>query len=166
MRNRLIVELLYSSGLRASELTSLKVADCDQESGLLRVTGKGSKTRMVPCGRPALRILVRYLTSARPELAEKNPHAPWLLLSKNSRKLNREWVWSIIQEAAARVGISKNVHPHTLRHSFATHLLSHGADLRCIQEMLGHSDISTTEVYTHIDPNGALGVLRRLHPRR
>lgn len=166
MRNRLMVELLYSSGLRASELVSLKVADCDLQSGLLRVTGKGSKTRIVPCGRPALRIVSRYLTAARPELAEKNPRAPWLLLSKNSRKLNREWVWSIIQEAASRAGITKGVHPHTLRHSFATHLLSHGADLRCIQEMLGHSDISTTEVYTHIDPNGAIGVLRHLHPRR
>ena len=99
-------------------------------------------------------------------MSEKNPKAPWLLLSKNGRKLNREWVWAIVQEAAARAGISGGVHPHTLRHSFATHLLSHGADLRCIQEMLGHSDISTTEVYTHIDPKGALSVLRRLHPRR
>lgn len=166
MRNRLIVELLYGSGLRASELVSLKVADCDLHSGVLRVTGKGNKTRIVPCGRPALRIVARYLNEARPELAEKNPRAVWLLLSKNSRKLNREWVWSVIQEGAKRAGITKGVHPHTLRHSFATHLLSHGADLRCIQEMLGHSDISTTEVYTHIDPNGALGVLRRLHPRR
>lgn len=166
MRNRLIVELLYGSGLRASELVSLKVADCDLHAGLLRVTGKGSKTRIVPCGKPAMRIIERYLSEARPELAEKNPHAAWLLLSKNSRKLNREWIWRIVQEGAVRAGIDKGVHPHTLRHSFATHLLSHGADLRCIQEMLGHSDISTTEVYTHIDPNGALGVLRRLHPRR
>ena len=87
-------------------------------------------------------------------------------VSRNGKKLNREWVWSIVQEAAARAGINGGVHPHTLRHSFATHLLSHGADLRCIQEMLGHSDISTTEVYTHVDPNGALAVSRRLHPRR
>ncbi len=166
MRNKLMIELLYSSGLRASELTALKITDCDSEGGLLRVTGKGSKTRVVPCGRLAFRLMRRYLTSARPVLAEKNPKAPWLLLSKNGKKLNREWVWSIVQEAATRAGISGGVHPHTLRHSFATHLLSHGADLRCIQEMLGHSDISTTEVYTHIDLKGALAVTRRLHPRR
>lgn len=166
MRNRLMIELLYGSGLRASELTSLKVAECDIDGGLLRVTGKGSKTRVVPCGKPAFRVMRRYLTVARPVLAEKNPKAPWLLLSRNGKKLNREWVWSIVQEAAVRAGINGGVHPHTLRHSFATHLLSHGADLRCIQEMLGHSDISTTEVYTHVDPNGALAVSRRLHPRR
>ena len=166
MRNRLMIELLYGSGLRASELTSLKVTDCDIEGGILRVTGKGSKTRVVPCGRPAFRVMRRYLSMARPVLAEKNPKAPWLLLSKSGRKLNREWVWSIVQIAAVRAGINRSVHPHTLRHSFATHLLSHGADLRCIQEMLGHSDLSTTEVYTHVDPNGALAVLRRLHPRR
>ena len=166
MRNRLMLELLYSSGLRASELTSLKVTDCDFEGGVLRVTGKGSKTRVVPCGRPAFRLMRRYLQSARSVLAEKNPRAPWLLLSKSGRKLNREWVWRIVQEAAVKAGIDRGVHPHTLRHSFATHLLSHGADLRCIQEMLGHSDISTTEIYTHVDPNGALSVTRRLHPRR
>ena len=166
MRNRLMIELLYSSGLRASELTSLKVADCDFENGVLRVTGKGSKTRVVPCGRPAFRLIRRYLQTARLVLAEKNPRAPWLLLSKSGRKLNRDWVWSVVQEAAVRAGINRSVHPHTLRHSFATHLLSHGADLRCIQEMLGHSDISTTEIYTHVDLNGALAVTRRLHPRR
>ena len=166
LRNRLMVELLYSSGLRASELVSLRVSDCDFEGGVLRVTGKGSKTRVVPCGKPAFRLVRLYLDGARGELVQNNPHAPWLLLSKSGRKLNREWVWSVIREAALRAGITKNVHPHTLRHSFATHMLSHGADLRCIQEMLGHSDISTTEVYTHVDANGALAVLRRLHPRR
>ena len=166
MRNRLMLELLYSSGLRASELTGLREADCDFEGGFLRVTGKGSKTRVVPCGAPAFRLIRLYLRDGRPQLAEKNPHAPWLLLSKSGRRLNREWVWSVIREAALRAGITRNVHPHTLRHSFATHMLSHGADLRCIQEMLGHSDISTTEVYTHVDANGALAVQRRLHPRR
>ncbi len=166
LRNRLMLELLYSSGLRASELTGLREADCDFEGGFLRVTGKGSKTRVVPCGAPAFRLIRLYLREGRPALAEKNPHAPWLLLSKSGRRLNREWVWSVIREAALRAGITKNVHPHTLRHSFATHMLSHGADLRCIQEMLGHSDISTTEVYTHVDANGALAVQRRLHPRR
>ena len=166
LRNRLMMELLYSSGLRASELVSLKVVDCDMEGEVLRVTGKGSKTRVVPCGRPAFKLMRRYLAEARLLLAEKNPKAPWLLLSKNGRQLNREWVWSIVQKAALRAGIAKAVHPHTLRHSFATHMLSHGADLRCIQEMLGHSDISTTEVYTHVDLSGALAVQRQLHPRR
>ena len=166
MRNKLMMELLYSSGLRASELTSLKVSDCDMAGGVLRVTGKGEKTRVVPCGAPAFRLMRRYLEEARPVLAEKNPSAPWLLLSKNGKKLNREWVWQIVQDAALKAGITKSVHPHTLRHSFATHLLSHGADLRCIPEMLGHSDISTTEIYTHVDLNGALAVSRQLHPRR
>jgi integrase/recombinase XerD len=129
MRNRLMMELLYSSGLRASELVSLKVVDCDMEGEVLRVTGKGNKTRVVPCGSPAFRLMRRYLAEVRPVLAEKAPRAPWLLLSKSGRKLNREWVWSVVQEAAVRAGINRSVHPHTLRHSFATHLLENGADI-------------------------------------
>jgi len=167
LRNRLIVELLYGSGLRVSELVSLRLADCDAENSLLRVTGKGSKTRIVPCGVPAFQVMRSYIAEARPQLAEKcSASPPWLLLSKSGKKLNREWIWSLIQRAALQAGITKPIHPHTLRHSFATHLLSHGADLRCIQEMLGHSDISTTEIYTHVDLNGALAVQRRLHPHR
>ena len=166
VRNRTILEVLYASGLRVSELASLPPDAIDYDTEMVRVTGKGQKTRLVPIGKPALRALRHYLAEIRPLLAEKNPKAPWLLLSKNGKKLNREWVWQIVQTAALRAGITKSVHPHTLRHSFATHLLSHGADLRCIQEMLGHSDISTTEIYTHVDLNGALAVSRQLHPRR
>ncbi len=165
LRNRLALELLYSSGLRASELAGLKLADVDFENELLRVTGKGNKTRMVPAGRPALRILRRYLDSARPELSEKNPSAPWLLLSRTGKKLNREWIWNIVVRAANAAGIDKNIHPHTLRHSFATHLLSNGADLRAIQELLGHDDTSTTEIYTHVDRKTLLTLHHKFHPR-
>ena len=146
LRNRAIMELLYSSGLRVSEIASLPLSAVDFDTEIVRVTGKGSKTRVVPVGKIALQLLRRYLESARPELAEKNPRAAELFLSRNGRRLDRERIWGIVKEAALLAGISKNVHPHTLRHSFASHLLENGADLRVIQEMLGHADISTTEI--------------------
>ena len=153
LRNRTMLELLYASGLRVSELAQLPLAAVDMDNELLRVTGKGNKTRIVPVGKTALRLLRRYLTEARPELLGENMLEPHVFLSKNGRVLNREWIWKVVKEAALRAGITKNIHPHTLRHSFASHLLAHGADLRVIQEMLGHADISTTEIYTHIDRN-------------
>ncbi len=165
LRNRAIMELLYSSGLRVSELTSLPLGAVDFDNEFLRVTGKGEKTRIVPVGRPALRLLRRYLTEARPVLAEKNPHAEWVFLSVNGRKLDRERIWGIVKLAAERAGISKEIHPHSLRHSFASHLLANGADLRVIQEMLGHADISTTEIYTHIDRGRLAATHHKFHPR-
>ena len=165
LRNRAIMELLYSSGLRVSEIASLPLSAVDFDTEIVRVTGKGSKTRVVPVGKIALQLLRRYLESARPELAEKNPRAAELFLSRNGRRLDRERIWGIVKEAALLAGISKNVHPHTLRHSFASHLLENGADLRVIQEMLGHADISTTEIYTHIDKSRLAAIHRKFHPR-
>ena len=130
----------------------------------IRVLGKGSKERIVPMGEAAVRQLKRYMEKARSELAGDGT-APQLFLSNHGRKLDRERVWMIVKEAARIAGITKNIHPHTLRHSFASHLLENGADLRVIQEMLGHADISTTQIYTHVDENRLLGVFNKFHPR-
>ncbi len=164
-RNRTILELLYASGLRVSELAGLSLTAVDFDGELLRVVGKGAKTRIVPAGRIALRQLRRYIEEARPSLVEKQPRSPYVFVSRNGRKLNREWIWKLVKEAALRAGIAKNIHPHTLRHSFASHLLAHGADLRVIQEMLGHADISTTEIYTHVDKSRLAALHHRFHPR-
>ena len=165
VRNRTVLELLYSSGLRVSETANLQLNAIDLEQELIRVTGKGSKTRIVPVGKPALRQLKRYLEFSRPAFAEKNPASPALFLSYRGKPLDRERIWQVVKLAASRAGIKKNIHPHTLRHSFASHLLAHGADLRAIQEMLGHANIATTEIYTHVDRNKLISVHRKFHPR-
>lgn len=165
VRNRTILEFLYASGLRVSEIADLPLSALDFDTEVVRVTGKGSKTRLVPVGKVALRMLRRYLETARPELAENNPLAKWLFLSKSGKRLDRIRIWSIVKDAALRAGITKNVHPHTLRHSFASHLLENGADLRVIQEMLGHADISTTEIYTHVDKSRLAAIHHKFHPR-
>ena len=165
VRNRTILELLYSSGLRVSETANLTVKAIDLEEEMIRVTGKGSKTRLVPVGKPALRQLRRYLESSRPVFAARNPANPALFLSYRGRALDRERIWQVVKLAAFRAGITKNIHPHTLRHSFASHLLAHGADLRAIQEMLGHANIATTEIYTHVDRSKLISVHRQFHPR-
>lgn len=164
LRNRAILELMYGCGLRVSETAGVKFSDFDFENSLLRVTGKGSKTRVVPVGQPALALVRRYLAAARPLLAG-NRSEPALFLSKSGRRLNREWIWTLVKQAALRAGIVKPIHPHTLRHSFATHLLANGADLRVIQELLGHSDIATTEIYTHVDAKRLVETHRKFHPR-
>ena len=166
LRNRTIIELMYASGLRVSETADLKLADIDFESGMLRITGKGSKERVVPTASRVLTLIRRYISVSRSELTARVPLAPYLFVSRNGRRLNRERIWAIIKEAALNAGIDKEIHPHTLRHSFATHLLENGADLRAIQEMLGHSDISTTELYTHVNKNRLLTIHRQFHPRR
>jgi len=165
LRNRTMLELLYASGLRVSELTDLPLAAPDFENGLVRVTGKGEKTRLVPVGEAALELLKVYLAEARPALAAKNPASPYVFLSRTGKRLDRERVWAVVKEAARRAGIEKNIHPHTLRHSFASHLLANGADLRVIQEMLGHADIATTEIYTHVDAARLREIHRKFHPR-
>ena len=165
VRNRTILEVLYASGLRVSEVASLPLDAVDYDTEMVRVVGKGSKTRLVPIGKPALRALRQYLAEIRPILAEKNPRATQIFLSNNGKRLDRERIWGIVKEAALLAGISKNVHPHTLRHSFASHLLARGADLRVIQEMLGHSDIGTTEIYTHVDQDRLTAIHRKFHPR-
>ena len=166
LRNRTIIELMYASGLRVSETADLKLADIDFESGMLRITGKGSKERVVPTASKVLALIRRYISVSRSELTARVPLSPYLFVSRNGRRLNRERIWAIIKEAALNAGIDKDIHHHTLRHSFATHLLENGADLRAIQEMLGHSDISTTELYTHINKNRLLTIHRQFHPRR
>lgn len=165
LRNRAMLELLYASGLRVSELANLPLSALDFDTELVRVTGKGSKTRIVPVGKIALAILRRYLAESRPALIEKNPAAKQLFVSRNGRALNRERVWAVVKLAAELAGINKNVHPHTLRHSFASHLLENGADLRVIQEMLGHADIGTTEIYTHVDRSRLAALHKKFHPR-
>ena len=165
LRNRTILELLYSSGLRVSEAAELPLTAVDFESGLVRVRGKGGKERIVPVGAPGLRLLRRYLDVARPELAAAVPRSPYVFLSNHGKKLDRERIWQVVKLAAERAGIAKNIHPHSLRHSFASHLLAHGADLRVIQEMLGHADIATTEIYTHVESDRLLAIHRKFHPR-
>lgn len=165
LRNRAILHLLYASGLRVSELTSLKVGDVSFETGMVRVKGKGSKERIVPIAPAVLKLLLRYLRTAREELVYLVPLSPYFFVSHHSRKLNRERIWAIIKDAAFAAGISKNIYPHTLRHSFASHLLANGADLRVIQEMLGHADIGTTEIYTHVDRGRLASIHQKFHPR-
>lgn len=164
IRNRAILEVLYACGLRVSEVASLKVSSVNAENGVIRVLGKGAKERIVPVGHLAVQALRRYLTKSRPNLL-RFPDEPTLFLSQRGRKLDRERIWAIIKEAALQAGIMKNIHPHTLRHSFASHLLENGADLRVIQEMLGHADIATTQIYTHVDQRQLLAVHKKFHPR-
>ena len=165
LRNRCILELLYSSGLRVSECADITVGGVKFDEEIVRVTGKGRKERIVPAGRPVLRLLERYLREARPLLA-KEESVPNLFISYRGKALNRERIWAVVKDAAKEAGIMKNIHPHTLRHSFASHLLQNGADLRMIQEMLGHADISTTQIYTHVEQSRLLAVHRQFHPRK
>jgi len=163
-RDRAILELLYSSGLRVSELCDARLENLDLDAGFIRVTGKGSKTRLVPVGSPAASAIHRYLESGRPHLIRRWTGAE-VFLSIRGKKLTPQRIWQLIKQYAARLGIETNVYPHLLRHSFATHLLGGGADLRIIQELLGHADISTTQIYTHVDKSGLQAVIKKFHPR-
>lgn len=164
LRNRAILEVLYASGLRASELITLRLDGIDFKLKVMRVIGKGSKERLVPFGASALRAMQRYLERSRPAL-DKSGTAIEFFLSKNGQPLTRFWVWEVVKKAAVLAGITKNIYPHLLRHSFASHLLGNGADLRVIQEMLGHADIGTTQIYTHTDQNSLIRAHRQFHPR-
>ena len=164
LRDRAMVELLYASGLRISELANARLENLDCEERMLRVTGKGNKTRLVPVGRKASEALAAYLSMERPKLVKRRSGSE-LFLSERGTKLTTVRIWQIVKKHASRSGLEKNIYPHLLRHSFATHLLGNGADLRIIQEMLGHADISTTQVYTHVDQQRLKAVHRRFHPR-
>ena len=164
LRDRAIVELLYASGLRVSELCNARLENLDLEKGFIRVVGKGNKQRLVPVGSGARESLDRYLRIGRPELVGKKTGGE-IFLSVRGRKLTTQRIWQLLGDLAKRAGLDKTVHPHMLRHSFATHLLEGGADLRVIQEMLGHADISTTQVYTHVDSRGLHKAHRQFHPR-
>lgn len=163
-RDYAIVELFYAAGLRVSELVDLKNTSVNFEVGFVRAVGKGSKERLIPVGKKARQALVVYCEKARPKLM-KAKESDALFVSQQGKKMSRVIVWSIIKQYARLAGIKKNIKPHTLRHTFATHLLEHGADLRSVQEMLGHSDISTTQIYTHVDKERLKGVHKQFHPR-
>jgi integrase/recombinase XerD len=164
LRDRAMIELLYSSGLRVSELCAARLENLDLESAFIRVTGKGAKTRLIPVGAPAATAIRRYLDAGRPPLVRRWTGAE-IFLSVRGKKLTSQRIWQLIKQYAARAGIETNVYPHLMRHSFATHLLGGGADLRIIQELLGHADISTTQIYTHVEKSGLRAVLKKFHPR-
>ncbi len=163
-RDRAILELFYSSGLRVSELCGLTLQNVDLEEQYLRVFGKGSKERLVPLGGPATKAIRDYLTVGRPQLVKAKTGSE-LFLSQRGGPLSRKTIWALVKEYAERAGIDKAVKPHLLRHSFATHLLGGGADLRAIQEMLGHADISTTQIYAAVEGERILDEHAQFHPR-
>lgn len=168
-RNRAMLETLYSSGLRVSELVDLKLANIHRDIGFLRVVGKGNKERLVPIGRDALKYIQIYVD----EIRGLSPHKPpqkgfesFVFLNRHGKKLTRVMVFTIIRNLAMQIGLNKTISPHTFRHSFATHLIEGGADLRAVQEMLGHESITTTEIYTHLDRDYLRQVIQEFHPRR
>ena len=164
LRDRAIIELLYASGLRISELANARLENFNFEERIVRVTGKGNKTRLVPVGQKACEALAAYLSVERPKLVKPRSGSE-IFLSARGSKLTTARIWQIVKKHARRSGLEVNIYPHLLRHSFATHLLGNGADLRIIQEMLGHADISTTQVYTHVDQQRLKAVHRQFHPR-
>jgi integrase/recombinase XerD len=163
-RDKAMLETLYATGLRVSELVNLRLSDVNTSVGFVRCFGKGSKERIVPIGKVAIDYLHQYTANNRSKFA-RSGSSEYLFLTNRGKKMSRVGFWKIVKKYAARAGIVKSITPHTLRHSFATHLLQGGADLRCIQEMLGHADISTTQVYTHISSNKLKEIYREAHPR-
>jgi integrase/recombinase XerD len=163
-RDRAILELLYSSGLRISELTNARLEQINLEDRFIRVTGKGNKTRVIPVGRKACEAINEYLEAERHNLVKPRTGSE-LFLSRRGQKLTTQRVWQIVKEIAELGAFDMRIYPHLLRHSFATHLLSNGADLRIIQELLGHADISTTQIYTHVDQNRLKTIHKKFHPR-
>lgn len=164
LRDRAILELLYATGIRVSELCDLRVVDVNLDIGYLRCVGKGRKERIVPIGRTALEALYEYMTRLRPNLAAGREEEG-LFLSRTGRRLGRENCWRLVVKHALRAGLADFVSPHKLRHSFATHLLQGGADLRVVQELLGHSNVATTQIYTHVDRSRLKAIHQRYHPR-
>ena len=168
LRDRALLEFLYATGARVSETVGADLADVDVETRAAKLTGKGSKQRLVPVGSYACEALRRYLNAGRPPLqrrAHARPELRALFLNTRGRRLSRQSVWQIVQDAGARAGLGRSVHPHTLRHSFATHLLQGGADVRTVQELLGHASVTTTQIYTHVSPQTLIEVYMTSHPR-
>jgi integrase/recombinase XerD len=164
-RNKTILETLYSCGLRVSELTDLRISNIYVDVEFIRVIGKGNKERLIPIGQEALKHILLYKEGYRNKVMPKKGNEDILFLNRRGGKLSRVMIFYIIKEYTAKAGIKKNIHPHTLRHSFATHLIEGGADLRAVQEMLGHESISTTEIYTHLDRDFLRDTIHRFHPR-
>jgi integrase/recombinase XerD len=165
LRDRALLETLYATGSRASEVVGLKLADLFLDSGFCKCLGKGSKQRVVPLGKPAVEALRAYLGEFRPGLVRAAADAPWVFVSRGGRGLTREMLWNLVKKYVARAGLNPKVSPHTLRHSFATHLLAGGADLRTVQELLGHASIRTTQHYTHVDRERLKAIHHQFHPR-
>jgi len=165
MRNRAMLETLYSSGLRVTELINLKISNIHFEIGFLRIFGKGNKERLVPIGREALKYIGIYREEVRVHLNVQPGHESFLFLNRNGKQLTRQMVFMVIKGLVLKVGLNKTVSPHTFRHSFATHLIEGGADLRAVQEMLGHESITTTEIYTHLDRDYLQQIIKDFHPR-
>ena len=165
-RDRALLELLYATGCRASEISQLTLSDLHLKERYCRCQGKGNKQRLTPLGRPACVAVADYLQQERPRLAAiTDPLNPWVLLSRSGKQLRREAIWAIVKKYAQRVGAPETISPHSLRHTFATHMLAGGADLRHVQELLGHASIATTQRYTHIDQSRLKIVHNRFHPR-
>jgi integrase/recombinase XerD len=162
LRDRAILEIIYSSGLRASEVVNIKMGDINFEAGFITITGKGSKERVVPMNETALTTVRIYIEESRPELLKKK-NSQFLFLARGGKHMTRQRLWQLIKKYS--VGLSTNISPHTLRHCFASHLLDGGADLRALQKMLGHTDISTTQIYTKVTPERLKKVHKEHHPR-
>jgi integrase/recombinase XerD len=165
LRDKAILETMYATGGRASEVVGLKAADVYLDGGFCKCFGKGGKQRIVPLGRPAVAALRAYLDGQRPRLTRGAADAPWVFVSRGGKALTREMLWVLVKKYVRRAGVNGRASPHTLRHSFATHLLAGGADLRTVQELLGHANIRTTQQYTHVDRERLRAVHRRFHPR-
>ena len=165
MRNKAIIEMLYGCGLRVTELVELKISNIYADTEFIKVIGKGNKERIVPIGSVALKLLGIYIDQIRVHLDIKKGHEDFIFLNRSGSRLSRISVFNLIKSLAIATGIHKNISPHTLRHSFATHLIEGGADLRAIQEMLGHASITTTEIYTHLDRDYLRSVITQFHPR-
>lgn len=165
MRNKAIIEVLYGCGLRVTELTELKISNLYPQIEFIKVTGKGNKERLVPIGSVALKFINIYMNEIRVHIKIKKGNEDFVFLNRFGAKLSRITIFNIIKTLAEKTGLKKSISPHTLRHSFATHLIEGGADLRAIQEMLGHSSITTTEIYTHIDRDYLRDVITQFHPR-
>jgi integrase/recombinase XerD len=163
-RNKAIIETMYSCGLRVSELVNLKISCLYTDVGFIRVTGKGDKERLVPIGSDAIKFLSLYRQTVRVHVPVKKGEEDIVFLNRNGKRLSRVMIFLIIKDLAKKAGISKNISPHTFRHSFATHLVEGGADLRAVQEMLGHESITTTEIYTHLDREYLRATLQQFHP--
>lgn len=164
-RNRAMLEVLYSSGLRVSELINMKLNNIYFDIGFLLIVGKGNKERLVPVGKSALKFMKIYINDVRPHIVAKSGYENFVFLNRRGKGLTRVMVFTIIKDLTLKAGIKKTISPHTFRHSFATHLIEGGADLRAVQEMLGHESITTTEIYTHLDREYLKQIIQEFHPR-